>query len=97
MPALPIVIDLDKIRQGLSTDLELASRSLHSVGRGLTADLELATRSLHSAGHIILRRGTDNHIAEVVAVVATIAVSMGLLMYWGIKKEGSCDWRPRKK
>ncbi|CAK7222168.1 hypothetical protein SCUCBS95973_004749 [Sporothrix curviconia] len=79
MPAIPIVVDVDALR------------------RGVTEDLTLATRSLHSVGHIILRRDTDNHIAEVVAVVATIVVSMGLLMYWGITKEGSCNWRPAKK
>ncbi|CAK7231835.1 hypothetical protein SBRCBS47491_008064 [Sporothrix bragantina] len=79
MPAIPIVIDID------------------ALSRGITADIAVATRNLHSVGHVIVRRGTDNHIAEVVAVVATIAISMGLLLYWGITKEGSCNWRPAKK
>ncbi|KAL1891994.1 hypothetical protein Sste5346_007338 [Sporothrix stenoceras] len=68
-----------------------------ALRRGVNADLAVATRSLHSIGHVILRRGTDNHIAEVVAVVATIFISMGLLMYWGITKEGSCECGGRKK
>ena len=31
------------------------------------------------------------------APVATICISMGLLLYWGIKKEGSWTCRPKKK
>lgn len=101
MPAIPLVIDAEALR------------------RGLTTDFALATRSLHTVGHVLLRRGTDNHIAEVVAVgectldarrstltsfcypanrrVAAIAISMGLLLYWGITKQGSCDCSQRKK
>ncbi|KIH87733.1 hypothetical protein SPBR_08959 [Sporothrix brasiliensis 5110] len=79
MPALPLVIDLDAIRQGLDDDLTLAARRLHSVG------------------HVLLRRDTNNHVGEVVAVVAAIFVSMSLLLYWGIKKGGSCECAGRKK
>lgn len=39
-----------------------------ALRRGVNADLAVVTRNLHSIGHVILRRGTDNHIAEVVAV-----------------------------
>ncbi|KAK0641834.1 hypothetical protein B0T16DRAFT_420597 [Cercophora newfieldiana] len=56
-------------------------------------DAEDFTQGLAEARHAIVRRAVDHTVLETIAVLATIFVSMGFVMYWGIVKQGSCRWR----
>ncbi|KAL8419355.1 hypothetical protein RB594_002542 [Gaeumannomyces avenae] len=53
---------------------------------------ELLMRGLAEAGstaHMLMKREISHFTVETIAVVITIFVLMGLLYYWGIKKDGS--------
>ncbi|KAK0620804.1 hypothetical protein B0T14DRAFT_567526 [Immersiella caudata] len=55
-------------------------------------DVQDLAQGLEEASHVILRREIDHTVPETIAVLVTIFVSMGLVMYWGIVKQGSCAW-----
>ncbi|KLU91315.1 hypothetical protein MAPG_09836 [Magnaporthiopsis poae ATCC 64411] len=53
---------------------------------------ELLMRGLAEAGahaHMLMKREVSHFTVETIAVTIAIFVLMGLLYYWGIKKEGS--------
>ncbi|KAK1750110.1 hypothetical protein QBC47DRAFT_394619 [Echria macrotheca] len=50
-------------------------------------------RGLIHTRQALVRREIDHTAVETIAVLLTIFISMGLFMYWGIVKQGSCNWR----